>query len=125
LSLRRAELGQLRRHRLKRPFARLVDAGQLVLHADERLAHGLEQRIGVVEEVLAVLAQSFVRQRRERLARLRLRLDELGLLLGRALLRGLQRGPQCRGFARDPDLASHHHGGDHGRAYCGADETGE
>ena len=57
----RIEVDQLRGDRLIGPFARLVDLGELALHAMQRLADGRENGLGIVQEIGSVLRQRVAR----------------------------------------------------------------
>ena len=108
-------------------ITRFVDRGELILNFAERVAHRLEQRVGIVEEVLAVLTQGFVREGRECFAHLHLRVLQQRFLLAGGPFSRAQRSLQRRAFSREPRLARHHHGGDHGtarqRAHDSCDEV--
>ncbi len=65
------EAPQTRGDFAKRALA-LVDRGDLCLDPLERFTHRLQQRVGVLEEVLAILLQGVAGDRRERVAHLRL-----------------------------------------------------
>ena len=89
LFLRLDERSELRRDRAERAFARLVHFDELALDLVERLADRAHEARRRLQKVVAILFQRVARERRERVAQLRVRVRERGaLFLGRAPLVG-------------------------------------
>jgi hypothetical protein len=78
--------------RAERALARLVDFVQLVLHFAERVPHRFQERIRVLQKVLAILAAALRSTGRERVAELRLRLRQLAFCSSARSLRRVEAG---------------------------------
>jgi hypothetical protein len=102
-TIRRArEHAELGGHRAERSFPRFVDVHELRLDLVQRVAHGREQRVGILQKVLPVFAERVLRHGGEGVAQLRLRLDEQGALFLDRPAGGLEFGFQAGAFGQQP-----------------------
>ena len=77
-------------------FTCLVGVGQLCLHAPERFLHRRQQRRRAMHEVIAIVTERVLRQRRKRLTHLRLGQRPRRTLLVECALRGAELGAEPR-----------------------------